>query len=774
MAGSTIKGLTIEIGGNTQPLNKALGEVNTKSKDLQSELKQVERLLKLDPKNTELLAQKQKLLTDAVDSTKEKLNTLREAEKQVQAQFKEGKVSEEQYRAIQREVIATEQDLKKLSDQLKDVSSKWKSVGEDMKEVGNKMQDVGGKMQDVGGKMSVGITAPILAAGGIVAKGALEAEAAQGKLQASLGATAEEAEVLGDAAKEVWKNGFGENIDEATSAIVTVKQNLMVAGEALTDVVEGAMTIADVFGQDVNGVVATTKTMVDNFGISAMDALDLMTVGFQQGGDYSGELLDTLREYSPQFASMGFSAEKMLGILISGAEAGAFNLDKVGDAVKEFNIRAQDGSDATAEGFKAIGLNAEEMGKAIANGGEAGQNAFMATIAALAAMEDPMQQNIAGTALFGTQWEDVRSKVIVAMADGVDRIDDFKGATEEAAAAMYENNPAAALEASMRSLQDAVAPALMPIIDLINDSLVPAIRSIAEWFANLSPAGQNLVLVFAGILAAIGPVIVIIGTLISSIGSIITFFAAGGAAAGAFGAVIGVLTGPVGIAIAAIVALIAIGVALYKNWDLIKEKATEVFKYVQDFIEESIANINEFLQSIINFVKDKWQGLLLLIINPFEGAFKILYNNLDGFRSKVDNIFESVKSIIKNAIDKVKSFFNFSWDLPKIKLPHFGITGEFSLNPPKIPSFSVEWYKKGAIFGQPAVIGVGEAGPEAVLPIEKIDAIIASALQKAGAVWSGGVTVQNLYVRSDNDIKAVALELFRLQEQAKRQEASVS
>jgi len=109
-----IKGITIEIGGNTQPLNKALEDVNKKSRDLQSELRQVDRLLKLDPKNTELMSQKQKLLAEAVANTKDKLNTLKEAERQVQEQFKRGEVAEEQYRLIQREVIATEQNLKSL------------------------------------------------------------------------------------------------------------------------------------------------------------------------------------------------------------------------------------------------------------------------------------------------------------------------------------------------------------------------------------------------------------------------------------------------------------------------------------------------------------------------------------------------------------------------------------------------------------------------------------------------------------------------------------
>lgn len=119
MAGK-IAGITIEIGGDVKPLNKALEGVNKKSKDLQSELKDVNKLLKFDPKNTELLAQKQTLLSKSITNTKEKLESLKKAEKQVQDQFKRGEIGEEQYRALQREIVHAEQDLKGLETQAKE------------------------------------------------------------------------------------------------------------------------------------------------------------------------------------------------------------------------------------------------------------------------------------------------------------------------------------------------------------------------------------------------------------------------------------------------------------------------------------------------------------------------------------------------------------------------------------------------------------------------------------------------------------------------------
>jgi len=167
MAGN-IKGITIEIGGNTQKLQDSLKGVNSKSRDLQSELREVDRLLKLDPKNTELLAQKQKLLAEAVGNTKEKLDTLKEAERQVKEQFEQGKVGEEQYRAIQREVIKAQEELKKLEGNLSSLNDKWKDAAEKIGNFGSKAEELGKKVTPVSaaaGAVGAGMIAMAVKAG---------------------------------------------------------------------------------------------------------------------------------------------------------------------------------------------------------------------------------------------------------------------------------------------------------------------------------------------------------------------------------------------------------------------------------------------------------------------------------------------------------------------------------------------------------------------------------------------------------------------------------
>lgn len=419
----------------------------------------------------------------------------------------------------------------------------------------------------------------------------------QGKLQASLGLTTQQAEKLGNMARNVWKQGFGESVGEVTQALLRVRKNMNIVDSELVKATSSAMTIAQVFDQDVNEVTAAAGVMMKNFGISGQQAMDLITVGFQRGGDFSGELLDTLREYSPQFKSLGLSADQAMAMMIAGTQAGAWNLDKVGDAMKEFNLRAQDGSKTTAEGFAMIGLDAGDMGKAIAQGGETAQKAFQVTLAALASMEDPLEQNLAGVALFGTQWEDVRSHVVIAMADGMKGIKDYQGATDAATKAIQENNPGLAMIQAMRSMREAIAPAVKPIADMLNNTVVPALKSVAEWFGNLSPGMQKAIGIAAmlatGFALLGGPMLLLIGFLPMIANGL-------GMVGGAFKLLGAAALNPITLALAA---LVVAGVLLYKNWDTIKERANKLKSNIIELKNSAV----DYLKDAIEKVKDKYE-----------------------------------------------------------------------------------------------------------------------------------------------------------------------
>jgi phage-related minor tail protein len=193
------------------------------------------------------------------------------------------------------------------------------------------MSSVGDSMTGVGKSLSVGLTLPIVGVGVAAVDMARDVVDSTNKIQTGLGVTASEAEKLTEVAKDVWKNGFGENLNEATEAVINIKQSIKdISDVDLKTLTESAFTLKDAFGAEINESTRTASVMMKNFGISGQEAMDLITVGYQKGGNFSDELLDSLREYAPQFKGMGISAEDSLGILIKGAETGAFNLDKVG------------------------------------------------------------------------------------------------------------------------------------------------------------------------------------------------------------------------------------------------------------------------------------------------------------------------------------------------------------------------------------------------------------------------------------------------------------
>jgi hypothetical protein len=273
--------------------------------------------------------------------------------------------------------------------------------------------------------------------------------------------------------------------------------------------------------------------------------------------------------------------------------------------------------------------------------------------------------------------------------------------------------------------------------------------------------------------AAIGPLLVILGNVISVIGTIMTL-------APALGGVIAALSGPVGIVVAAIAAAIAIGVLLYKNWDTIKEKAAELGAAIKEKWEqiktatsqkwsEIKTNTSQKWSDIKTTVSEKAQSIKESVNDKFSSMKQSISQKFSAIKTGIKEKMDAAKDAVKNAIDKIKGFFNFEWSLPKLKMPHFSISGKFSLDPPSVPHLSVEWYKKamnnGMILDGPTIFGMkdghllggGEAGSEAVVGTDSLMKMIQAAVDAGSRTSHGDL---NVYVTSyGTDAASIADEI---------------
>ncbi|MGM2629901.1 phage tail tape measure protein [Bacillus cereus group sp. Bce040] len=308
-------------------------------------------------------------------------------------------------------------------------------------------EGVGEATGSFGGLGAVISKSPLMIAGGVIAgvgvavgKMAIENSNAQAKIQASLGGTKEASKQLTESARDVWRQGFGENMAQVSGDLVTVKHNMKeIPVEKLGEMTKNGQILAETFGAEVNESTRAANSLMKEFGLTGTEAFDLLTVGYQQGLDYSDDFLDTIREYSPLFQNAGFSADEMMNVLISGAQEGAFNLDYVADAVKEFNIRVKDGSKGVSEAFDELGGNAKKTWQAYNEGKATSKEVMTAVIQDLKKQDDQVKANQLGVALFGTKWEDLERDVMLALDPTVNKLGEVKGATEKAGEAVHNS-----------------------------------------------------------------------------------------------------------------------------------------------------------------------------------------------------------------------------------------------------------------------------------------------------------------------------------------------
>lgn len=967
--GNRIKGITVEIGGDTTGLDKALRGVNSSITKTQSALNDVNKLLKLDPSNTVLVAQKQQLLSQAVSQTSDKLEALESAQEQVTAAFQRGDIGQDKYQAFQREVeetrgklnqykndlssLQTEQDrlssntarLEKLfsstgtqvddyadvlgsklvsaikngtanSEQMKTAIEKIgksatggkadirqltdaldtvddgeaiRNLIEELKQAGDAAQDtaedvgkiaentkgaalmqtadqlsaVGDKIQDIGTKAIDAYS---------------ETENAVTKVNAYFGETGQAAEESANVIKSVYSDGVGESMDSVADAVLMVKKNLGDLSETdLTNLTQQAITLDELYGIDMNETLRGVNSLMQQYGLTAQEAMDYIVVGTQNGLDKTNELGDNLSEYAGKFSQAGYSASEYFQLLDNGLKNGAYNLDKVNDAINEVTTRLVDGT--IGESIGSFSTKTQELFTSWQNGGATQKQVIDSIVADIGNCTNQQEAlNLAALA-FGTMAEDGNLKFITSLTSVGSTYDSVKGSAQ----GMFDatTTPMQQMESNTRKLQQALVPLGEKLAELANAILPPlvsVITTIGGWFERLPGPVQNFVIILGALLAAFTaltpviaaisvamgalnvsmlPIIAVIAAVAAAIAGIIAIIQNWGAITQWFGELWNTICTGIGAMVDSLKAwfsnlwthlqsvwegicnVVQTAVMLLGSiiqgaidiitlpfqmiWENCKGIVSSVWEGIKSVVSSAIHAVSSTISSVMGAIKNVistvWNAIsskvssvlnaikttVSTIFNAVKSVASSVWNGIksvissvvDGIKSKVSSVFNGVKSTVtsifngikstatsvwngikdaiikpveaaKNAvkgiIDKITGFFSgMKLELPKIKLPHFKISGKLSLSPPSVPHLSIDWYKEGGILTKPTVFGMngsslmagGEAGKEAVLPLkgfyDQLEHILSSRMNT-------GKMEQYLAVIANNSSKGIYLE----------------
>lgn len=438
-----IKGITVEIGGNASPLNKALNEVNKTSKSLQSELRTIDKLLKLDPTNVELLKQKQDVLSESIATTEEKLRRLKSAEEKVAQAFEDGKIDAEQYRAFQRNIVTTEQKLNDLKSELDKTGQAFTDLGTDAQKSEKKLDDYKKEVDDVKSAVSdlkdkakdtaLELGAGITAAGGAASAAIMSfnsVDSALNHIQASTNLSKGQMDGFRGALEEIYNGNYGDDLSDIASKMANIVQYTNETDpEKIKDYAIKLYGLQDTFDLDFNETLRGTQGLIKNMGLTADQAFDYIASGAQNGLNYSGELSDNLSEYTSLFGQAGFTAEQMFAILDNGTESGAYNLDKVNDFVKEFTISLADGR--IEENISSFSDGTGDLFKQWKDGKATAADVFYSVINDLSTAENKQTALTTASNVWSSLGEDNALNIITSLDDVNTKFSDVKGTMDE-------------------------------------------------------------------------------------------------------------------------------------------------------------------------------------------------------------------------------------------------------------------------------------------------------------------------------------------------------
>lgn len=676
----------------------------------------------------------------------------------------------------------------------------------------------------------------------------------------------------------MYSDGVGESMDSVADAVLMVKKNLGDLSETdLTNLTQQAITLDELYGIDMNETLRGVNSLMQQYGLTAQEAMDYIVVGTQNGLDKTNELGDNLSEYAGKFSQAGYSASEYFQLLDNGLKNGAYNLDKVNDAINEVTTRLVDGT--IGESIGSFSTKTQELFTSWQNGGATQKQVIDSIVADIGNCTNQQEAlNLAALA-FGTMAEDGNLKFITSLTSVGSTYDSVKGSAQ----GMFDatTTPMQQMESNTRKLQQALVPLGEKLAELANAILPPlvsVITTIGGWFERLPGPVQNFVIILGALLAAFTaltpviaaisvamgalnismlPIIAVIAAVAAAIAGIIAIIQNWGAITQWFGELWNTICTGIGAMVDSLKAwfsnlwthlqsvwegicnVVQTAVMLLGSiiqgaidiitlpfqmiWENCKGIVSSVWEGIKSVVSSAIHAVSSTISSVMGAIKNVistvWNAIsskvssvlnaikttVSTIFNAVKSVASSVWNGIksvissvvDGIKSKVSSVFNGVKSTVtsifngikstatsvwngikdaiikpveaaKNAvkgiIDKITGFFSgMKLELPKIKLPHFKISGKLSLSPPSVPHLSIDWYKEGGILTKPTVFGMngsslmagGEAGKEAVLPLkgfyDQLEHILSSRMNT-------GKMEQYLAVIANNSSKGIYLE----------------
>ena len=727
MAAKTLKGITVEINGKTTGLANALKDVTKTSTDLSSNLKEINKALKLDPGNTELLNEKQKILSESVAAARKELETLEGVQKQVSDQYANGDIDRGAWLEYQNKLQKAKQHLEDLEKAQKDFGT---AAAQTIKEAGAKIEEYGGKASKVGETLTKNVTTPLTAA---AAAGVAAFSAVDEGVDTIVTATGASGEALDGlvASYETIATSIPEELGDVASAVGEVNTRFHTTGEELEGQTTLFLQFAKITGGDVVSSVDSADKVLKTFGKTSDDAsglLGMVAKAAQDTGINAQGLMDDVLANSATFKELNFSLEESVNFMAlldeNGVESGTAlaGLKKAVVNLTDAGMSESEALQTVIDKIKNAGSETEALTIAQETFGTKGA-AEMAT--AIREGRLSLDDLSASMADYSTVVTDTYNNTM----DGVD------GATTAANAAKI----------AMSTLGETISDMLAPIFQHLTQLLIDA----KARFDTLDDGQKQAIVTIGLIVAAIGPALVIIGKVITAVGTITT--GVGSLVGFVGGTVVPLITGTVMPALSGL-------------WALMLANPISIVIAAIAAIAAAFVLLWNKCEGFRNF----WINLFSSVKSTVVDAKNNVLSTFDGIKNGISSRIEGAKNSVHNAIENIKGFFNFSWSLPHLQLPHPYISGRFSLNPPSVPSFGINWYKEGGIlsgaqiFGQMGgnLLGGGEAGQEAVLPLSDfyghLDGILSRYMNNTASGLVIQLNIEHFENGGSEDIKEIA------------------